>query len=88
MTKENYEPTALANDSGMGTPVLSGKDAAEFIERADRVYRDYVDGKREDLTCEEKRLKLNLLKLMKMSKERDLRKLDEEIKELETEINC
>jgi len=88
MAKENYEPTALANDSGRGTPVLSGKDAAEFIERADMVYRDYVDGNKKDLTYDEKRLKLNLLKLMKMSKERDLRKLDQEIEELEVEINC
>lgn len=84
---DDDEPTALATDVGKPIPILSGKSAERFLERARQVEEEAKRRMNEPPSLEflERELTFN-----KFFLEEDLRKVEErknKIKDLENKIN-
>lgn len=83
---DDYEPTALATDSGKVIPLLEGEDAESFIRMMEENERKAKENAKIPMTKEEAEKRLSCKKIMLDFEENRLEELKKEIKKLEDYI--
>lgn len=83
---EDYEPSALAIDSGRGIPILTGKSAERFLRMAEENEKKARERAKEPLTLQEAKDQIAFNKMFMESAMSSVKYYKEKIKKLEDYI--
>ena len=81
------EPTALATDSGLGIPILTGDAAERFVRMAEENERKAHEKEKEPMTLEEAKKELSYNKMFLEMAKNNVKTYEDRINKLQNYIN-